>query len=153
VRGLLTEACPGLAEAFAEEDADSSERLNYLEINAAVRWLATRVRDGDESCLPAVFEVAELVLIDGTKRAQDLVVVGLFEDLQNHDVTGGVAWSVWERYLGPLSRDAGRPSSTSGAAKSLRRAVSRTRGLHDGSEQRRTDGLDGTVVEGTRHAL
>ena len=70
VRGLLTEACPGLAEPFAEEDADSSERLSYLEINAAVRWLATRVRDGDQSCLPAVFEVAELVLIDGTKGAQ-----------------------------------------------------------------------------------
>ena len=106
VRGLLTEACPGFAEPFAEEDADSSERLNYLEISAAVRWLSARVRDGDESCLPAVFEVAELVLIDGTKSAQDLVVVGLFEDLQNYGVTGGIAWSVWERFLGPLSRDA-----------------------------------------------
>ena len=106
VRDLLTEACPGLAEPFAEEDAESPERLNYLEISAAARWLAARARDGDESCLPAIFEVAERVLVDGTKSARDLIVVGLFEALQNHNVTGGVEWSLWERYLGPLSRDA-----------------------------------------------
>jgi hypothetical protein len=107
VRGLLITACPELASAFAQTDKDNfPERLTYSEISAVVRWLAARVKQAGDACMPAIFDVAERCLRDGTGQTRTLITVGLFEDLQNDNLTDGLSWDTWERHLGPLSRSA-----------------------------------------------
>jgi hypothetical protein len=105
VRAVLVDACAALAAPLAEDDGDD-ERLTYLEIATIVRWLAAQVKGQDESCFPAIFQAAERCLAEGTTDARTLIAVGLFEDLQNDNLTGGVEWAVWERHLAPLSRAA-----------------------------------------------
>jgi hypothetical protein len=106
VRGLLSEACPDLSNALAEEDANldpGEERLTYLEISAAVRQMAAWLREGKTGCLPPIFGVAERCLLEGDEDAVVLILVGLFEDLQNSGMTDLPTFEVWEPFLGPLS--------------------------------------------------
>jgi hypothetical protein len=105
VPDVLVGACPALASPLAEDD-DDEERLTYLEVASVVRWLAARAKQEDESCFPAIFRAAERCLEEGTSDARTLITVGLFEDLQNDNMTGGVDSGVWVRHLGPLSRTA-----------------------------------------------
>lgn len=106
VRGVLSEACPDLSGALAEEDANlepGEERLTYLEISAAVRQMVAWVREGKTGYLAPIFGAAERCLLDGDHDAVLLILVALFEDLQNSNITGLPTFAVWEPYLGPVS--------------------------------------------------
>jgi hypothetical protein len=106
VRAKLLDACSDLGPVFIETDEDLDERLTYLEIAAVVRWLVAKVSSAEDACLPAIFGVAEQCLANGTGETRTLITVGLFEDLQNDNMTEGVSSQVWERHLGPLSKSA-----------------------------------------------
>jgi hypothetical protein len=106
VRTVLTEACPGLEEAFAQADADldvGEDRLTYHEVSEAVRLMAEWFRGGLTDCFAALFGAFERCLLEGNDEAVELILVGVFEDLQNGNITEMDDFSVWEPFLHPVS--------------------------------------------------
>jgi hypothetical protein len=91
-----------------EHDADDvSGGLPYLEMAAITLFLADRVRSDETEHFPAFFAAVERCLLEGTREAIELVVVGLLEDLQNRNITK-LENGVWQPFLGPTTRRAWR---------------------------------------------
>ena len=65
------------------EYEDSSNRLAYIDIADISRFIVSRKRKGQTEFFETFFENVEQVIIFGDDYVKNLIVVGLFEGIQN----------------------------------------------------------------------
>lgn len=99
-----------LLDCHAEWQEDRSRYLrgeaHYLAIAELGRELfAALLAPTEPPWIPRCFEVLERALTHGTATTRNLVVVGLFENLQNQNLSRGAA-DLIESHLGPRSLQA-----------------------------------------------
>ena len=105
---LILEACPGFRDS-RNQDVDGwrgEERGLYVDLAQVAGYLVQAYSLGNTEEFSSLFELVERLLADGDDEVRKAVSVGLIEDIQtvaSHESFGS---SVFERWLGPLTRDA-----------------------------------------------
>jgi hypothetical protein len=101
----LLSLCPGIEDRWRDHlgDWEGEERGDYIDISIIVHWLVDSYAIGNTDYFPALFQKAELLLESGHPSQQEVVVIGLFEDLQNVASHRDFGWKVFEKWLGPRS--------------------------------------------------
>ena len=59
------------------------DRLSYVEIGNISNFIVWKVKNNATKCLDKIFENAEMILQKGDETTKNLIVVGLFEGVQN----------------------------------------------------------------------
>ncbi|MBI3462797.1 MAG: hypothetical protein HY000_07020 [Planctomycetes bacterium] len=101
-------ACPGIRPAWQKHlDAWGSEpRGDYNDVSVIVDHLVDSFERGDLSEFPAAFAAIERCLVEGDSKAQELVVIGIIEGIQNVASHRPFGRSVFCKWLGPESHAA-----------------------------------------------
>ena len=104
----LLEACPSSRRAWDEHVAwwGGEERGVYNDTAIFAQHMAAALKAGDTREFGAFFGVLEEFLTAGDTETKTVAVIGVIETLQNvasHDPPG---YQAFERWLGPLSRQA-----------------------------------------------
>jgi hypothetical protein len=89
---------------FEEYSNDFSPRLPYLDISEISRFIVDKIKSKQPDFLSDLFIKVEQILSDCDKEVEDLIVVGLFEGIQN---TGGSEidyYRGFDKWLLPLSK-------------------------------------------------
>jgi predicted helicase len=76
-------------------EPDRNDRLSYMEAGHLGHYIIWKLKKNDTKDFDSIFENAEVVITKGTESAQDLLVVGFFEGIQN---VGG--WHKVDYYKG-----------------------------------------------------
>lgn len=63
--------------------ANNDERLSYVEIGNISNFIVRKFKTKETECLAKIFENAEIILQKGDETTKSLIVVGLFEGVQN----------------------------------------------------------------------
>jgi hypothetical protein len=61
----------------------SNDRLAFPDIGNISRFIVWKFKSNDTTCLDKVFGSADLILNKGSETVQNLIIVGLFEGIQN----------------------------------------------------------------------
>lgn len=64
-------------------EPDKNDRLSYMEAGNLGHYVIWKFKKSDTKDFDAIFENAEIVMTNGTASAQNLLVVGFFEAIQN----------------------------------------------------------------------
>lgn len=62
---------------------DPSNRLDYIDIGAISRFIVEKKKSGQTEKFEQFFENVEEIMIHGEHYVQELIVIGLFEGIQN----------------------------------------------------------------------
>lgn len=111
---ILSNSCKELKADYNNYLIDSYQTLNYTEdrlpyidIANISRFIVWKFKLNDTICFEKVFENAELILSKGSETTQNLIVVGLFEGIQNiggwHKVD---YYKGFDKWLKPYSKKA-----------------------------------------------
>lgn len=104
----LLAACPGFRTAWDAHVAEwaDAERGVYTDASVFVTCLLdlSPDRDRDRDVLRAVFESVERLLVGGDAETQDVVALGILENLQNAAGWRPTGARVFEQFLGPKTR-------------------------------------------------
>ena len=99
---ILSNSCKELKADYNNYLIDSyrtldytEDRLPYIDISNISRFIVWKFKFNDNSCFDKIFENAELILNKGSESTQNLIIVGLFEAIQN---VGG--WHKVDYYKG-----------------------------------------------------
>ena len=99
---ILSNSCKELKADFNNYLLDTYQTLEYTDnrltfpdIGNISRFIVWKFKFGDTSCFDKIFENAELILNEGSETTQNLIIVGLFEGIQN---VGG--WHKVDYYTG-----------------------------------------------------
>ncbi|HZY35036.1 MAG TPA: hypothetical protein VFE53_00215 [Mucilaginibacter sp.] len=68
---------------FDEYNNDLSSRLNYLDIAEISRFIVDKIKSKQADFVKDLFIKVEQILSDCDENVEDLIVVGLFESIQN----------------------------------------------------------------------
>ena len=101
----LAAASPGFVPVLARFRDDWAEEPAtpwYVGIGEFAHYLATSYEQGQTQDFAAVFSVVEELLASADERTANLLVVGLFEDLQNIASHRAFAAGVFRAWLGPV---------------------------------------------------
>ena len=88
VAPLMLAACPSFRSLWDSDsrdfnlDADTGERLGYLDAADLTRHLVGLLADGDTEEFPAVFEAIERLHCEGDDYVRELATIGYLEGLQ-----------------------------------------------------------------------
>src|SRR6185295_7464142 len=107
VVSALLSACPSIGPAWQEHLAfwgEVSDRGVYNDASVIAHHVVDSFERGDLSELPAVFAVLERCLIEGNDNVQNLVTVGVLEDIQNIASHRPMGPLVFYKWLGPKSQ-------------------------------------------------
>lgn len=107
---LLASADNELKEYFDnyisdEYKIDEVERLDYIDIGEIARFILTKFKAGKYETLKVLFDKVEILLIDCDTEIENLIVVGLFESLQNICGTETDYHYVFNPWLRPISKE------------------------------------------------
>lgn len=83
---------------------DLSERLAYFDIFEIARFIVDKIKSGQTDFLPIIFKQVEAILACCDTYIENLIVVGLFEGIQN---LGGFQidyYKGFDKWLQPLSK-------------------------------------------------
>jgi len=87
---ILSNSCQALKADFNNYLLDSyqtleytADRLTYTDISNIARFVIWKFKSNDSVCLDKIFENAEIILEKGNEATRSLIIVGLFEDIQN----------------------------------------------------------------------
>jgi hypothetical protein len=105
---ILTNSCKELKADFNNYLLDTyqtliytDDRLTFPDIGNISRFIIWKFKFGDTSCFDKIFENAELILNKASETTQNLIVVGLFEGIQNvggwHQVDYHKGFDKWLR--------------------------------------------------------
>lgn len=97
---LLSEACPSIVAALAEEDSLDADLL-YLTAGAFARVLLSRLDEPDRE-VDAAFALIERLHLEGDSYVTELATIGFLESIQQPEDAAVMASC--ERRLGPESR-------------------------------------------------
>jgi hypothetical protein len=105
---LLLKACPALEPDWKKylEVCGAEDPGAYIDAGEIASIVVDLFRRSDTGGLPRLFERAEELLREGDGEARNLVVVGLFEGLQNVASHEPFGYAVFRQWLGPLSAKA-----------------------------------------------
>jgi hypothetical protein len=85
----------------------TGERLTYPDIANISHFIVWKFKSNNTSCFDKIFENAELILNKGSETTQNLIIVGLFEGIQNiggwHQVD---YYKGFDKWLQPQSKKA-----------------------------------------------
>ena len=70
-------------QKYISEDADINGRLNYIDICEISRYIIDKVLKGETQALAGIFDNVEDVLNSCDAYIENLIVIGLFEGIQN----------------------------------------------------------------------
>jgi len=83
----------------------TDERLFYIDIGNIARFMIWKFKSNETDCFNRIFVNAEIILKNGDAATQNLIVVGLFEGIQNigsgHNVD---YYQGFDKWLGPQSK-------------------------------------------------
>ena len=87
---ILSNSCKELKADFNNYLLDTyqtleytDDRLTFPDIGNISRFIVWKFKFNDTSCFDKVFENAELILNKGSETTKNLIIVGLFEGIQN----------------------------------------------------------------------
>jgi len=87
---ILSNSCKELKADYNNYLLDSyktleytNERLAYVDIANIARFIIWKFKSNESDCFDRIFETVEVILKKGDKDTQNLIVVGLFEGIQN----------------------------------------------------------------------
>jgi hypothetical protein len=105
----IRSACPSFVpvdDAASPEWQDEPYPLGYIRVAGLARHLVRLASAGGLTQIVPVLDIAEAVLVDGDEYTQDLVTVGLLEDLQDDCLRtdGRVRLADVRERLGPKSK-------------------------------------------------
>jgi hypothetical protein len=105
----LTSTDYALKEAFdnyfkEEYKDDKDERLSYFDIAEISRYLIDRLKSRQTENFDAFFEAVESILNDCDTEIENLIVIGLFEGIQNIGGPEINYYSSFDKWLKPLSK-------------------------------------------------
>jgi hypothetical protein len=108
VMPLILDACPGLCETWDRyvRDRHGKERGPYIDMAQVAGYLVQALSQENTQEFSSLFNLVERLLAEGDAETQQVISVGLLEDIQNvasHEPFGA---RVFERWLGPLARKA-----------------------------------------------
>src|SRR4030095_3047587 len=66
-----------------EYKGDNTERLDYIDIGVIARFIVDKLKVGQTQTFDSFFEKVEAILSSCDTYIEDLIVVGLFESIQN----------------------------------------------------------------------
>ena len=81
-----------------------SERHNYFDISEISKYLISKLKIGKTENFYTFFDAVESILIDCDSEIEDLIVVGLFEGIQNIGGREINYYLSFDRWLKPLSK-------------------------------------------------
>ncbi len=99
---LIIAACPALASRLKADEDDGP----YTVAGNVAHQLVAGMTAGDTEAFAGLFRAIEGQLIVASAADRDLIIVGLFEDLQNVSMNRGVTLDSWRPLLGPLTAEA-----------------------------------------------
>ena len=107
---LIASADKELKEYFdnyisEEYKIDEVERLDYMDIDEIARFILTKFEAKQYETLRASFDKVETLLIDCDSQTENLIVVGLFESLQNICGSEIDYHFVFNPWLRPISKE------------------------------------------------
>ena len=88
-----------------EYKTDEVERLDYMDISEIARFILTKFKAKQHEILKVLFDKVETLLIDSDSETENLIVVGLFESLQNICGTETDYHFVFNPWLRPISKE------------------------------------------------
>ena len=102
----LVSACDGLKQRLAEDESfqSLSAGLPYVEVGWVGAAVAEMVKNGDESCVRLVLDLAERLLAEHRKDLWELIAIGFLESLQNLIGHRELDEAVFMKHLGPEGR-------------------------------------------------
>ena len=83
---------------------DISERLDYCDIGEIARFIVDKLKVGQTELFQSFFDNVESILSDCDTRVENLMVVGLFESIQNICGTEIDYHVIFKAWLGQLSK-------------------------------------------------
>ena len=83
---------------------EQNERLNYLDIGEISRYLITKLKNGQTEMFHTFFEQVEIILEDCDPEVENLIVIGLFEGIQNIGGQEINYYSSFDKWLKPISK-------------------------------------------------
>jgi hypothetical protein len=88
-----------------EYDEEFSERLYYLDIAEISRFLIARVKTGQTGFFQDFFAQVEIIFSKCDSYVDELIVIGLFESLQNNCGHEGIDYyQGFNKWLNPVSK-------------------------------------------------
>ena len=87
-----------------EYKGDKNKRLDYIDIGAIANFIIDKVRIGQTERFQLIFDKVETVLFNCDNSVENLIVVGLFESIQNTCGTEIDYHYVFNNWLGQLSK-------------------------------------------------
>ena len=93
-------------ESYIKEEYkdDKHERLNYFDIAVISRYVIERLKNGQTENFDTFFEAVENIINNCDTEIENLIVIGLFEGIQN---LGGAEinyYTSFDKWLKPLSK-------------------------------------------------
>lgn len=87
-----------------EYDDEFSERLSYLDIGEIARFLVARIKAGQTSYFLDFFTQVEVILSKCDSYVSELIVIGLFESIQNNSGKEVDYYQGFDKWLKPISK-------------------------------------------------
>ncbi len=106
----LLSLCPGIEGRWRDHLAywEGEDRGEYIDVSVVVHYIVDSYAVGRTDFFPALFRKAESILESGDPKQQEVLVIGLFEDVQTVASHSDFGWKVFEKWLGPRSLAAWR---------------------------------------------
>ncbi|MCF6442963.1 hypothetical protein L1077_26420 [Pseudoalteromonas luteoviolacea] len=103
---LVLSKCSLIAEKWSEHQAFWGDSVAgvYNDINVVAHYLVEQYEQGQTSDFEAIFDVVESILVKAEDEVKTLIIVGLFEDVQNIASHKAFSYEPFEKWLGPISR-------------------------------------------------
>jgi hypothetical protein len=76
------------------------DKYPYLDMTTLARYLISTVASSSSAAHAALFERVESLMVHGSTPVRNLVVTGLFVDLQNLSMRSNIEFEFWEKLLG-----------------------------------------------------
>ncbi len=102
----LLAACPSAQDAWREHQKFwSGEPAGfYNDISVFAQHAVNSYADGNTEEFPALFGIIERMIIAGNAAVTDLAIIGFIEDLRNISSHRWFGCEVFEKWLGPASK-------------------------------------------------
>jgi hypothetical protein len=87
-----------------EYEGDLSKRIAYYDIARIGDYIKNKLSANQTSAFASFFNSIEEILKENDLNANNLIVIGLFESLQNHTESSNPSYSHFNKWLGPISK-------------------------------------------------
>lgn len=109
VMQLLINACPSYRDKWKEHFdycySNGEEQLLYVDLGNFAQHLIDLYKKGDLDEFDNIFEIIELLHIEGDDYVKEAAIVGLLEDIQNFVLSNNINEEEFFKFLKPISAE------------------------------------------------